>query len=116
MEHANSQPRRLKRRRSPRRRCNRVIAVFTASLLILANSTVAAGEPVGHDAGAAVQAANSAFVADLSGFFGDTPGDRRLVILGAVSGFMFVVLGRLCLEFLRSSRRAENNKSQEPLP
>jgi hypothetical protein len=83
--------------------------VFTATLLVLASSIAAAGEPIGRELAGSVQAVST-------GFLGDTSGDRRLVILGAISGFMLVILVRLCFEFLRPSRRAENSKSREPMP
>lgn len=91
--------------------------MFTATLLILIfGSTAAAGEPFGPELAVSLPIAYPGFLADLSGFLGDTSGDRKLVILGAISGFMLVILVRLCFEFLRPSRRQENTKSQETMP
>lgn len=91
--------------------------VFTTSLLVLMiGPTASADENTGRESVTVLQAASTGLLADLSGFFGETSTDRKLILLGAVSGFMIVILVRLCFEFLRPSRRAENDKSSEQLP
>lgn len=91
--------------------------VFTTSLLILMiGSTAAAGDPIRRASVTVYQPTSTGLLADLSAFFGETSADRKLILLGAVSGFMIVILVRLCFEFLRPTRRAENDKSSEQLP
>lgn len=109
MENDNSRRWRPPRRPPGARHGAHFVAVITAILLLIPDPIAHAREAIGRDLVGSSQLPNLELL-------GDSAGDRKLLLLGVISGFMLVILIRLCFEFLRPQKRQEKSQPQEPMP